>query len=630
MKSIEDIWEDMLLEVMMKFGDVRLDSEEHAEFANTTFKRLLKEAIPRKSGTTWKAQSGKFAGKHDNVTRYFSSPEAAKRFATGKSARSEISKDKEKTQPSEKQVDIKDRDAAINVTKIKSKANELKKIPYTSKSDAAIGIAFLNGLASGDLSVLRKYKDTINKYFRINPGAPKLYFALKEPNNFKGGLRDKMILPQSVVNALQKNGMKEAAGITTSTGEKTNVGGDILSVSNFTQNKEPKHLEIKESDVSVAFGDHSIPILNEPSFDELVSGFVKKGIPQEQARAEAGVASRAIKKHNELVKYTTNLLKDPKLNKFVDPLPGTTPSTPEGREKIKNKVLEDLSSTISSKVQSDVASTFAKRIKDLQNSQDFEKDILQISFDMEKEPSLQRANQRFVETISYLRKLHAGYIAYMPAVSNFPLEDELSIKELNLKENPTTDEIISALNLITVSIEFGSVKKDSGAAASVGSKINATIYKTPKTRKNLETIKNSYNIVWNDRNPDEASKVLQAMAKEYNIDIKKYTTPEKLEQVETAWKRFKNQPQHIKDQEMYRKQLTQYMIAGQMIEEIYNSDIQYQMFSNEKYKMLSDHLGIEVTDGVKSVSKIKFRFNVFGNLGRPIAQFPTQFYKAKD
>jgi hypothetical protein len=613
MQNQEELFDKLLTELSRQFGEVDLSNAQQTESAKKIYQRLLKEDVMVKNKET---------GSVYFVKKLNPSTQTPLKKSTA------VPKEKSK----EPQVsDVKNKDANVSSEKIKAKGNELKKIPYASKEDAAIGAKFLAGLSSGDLSSLKKNASTISKYFRINPTSNegKLYFVLKEPGNFAGGreTRDKIILPKPVINAMKQAGIKSTSGQTTSTGKKSDVGGDILSVSNYIKNKTPKRLEIKESDTQVTLGDHSIPILNEPLFDELVASFVKKGIEPKQARAEAGIASRAIKTHNELVKYTTNLLKDPKFNKFVDPVPGVTPSSPEGRTKIKNKVLEDLSSTILQKVKTKSAASFSNRIKALVNSKNFEKDILQISFDMEKDSTMQRANQRFVETISYLRKLHAGYIAYMPASSNFPLADVISIKELNLKENPTTDEIISALNLITVSIDFGSVKKDSGAAASVSSKLNATIYKSPKTRKNLETIKDTYDIIWKGKNPDEASKQLNAMAKKYNIDIKKYTTPDKLERVNVAWKRFKNQ---YKDPELYRKQLTQYIIAGQMIEEIYNGDIQSQMFSNEKYKMMSDHIEIQTTDGIKSVSEIRLKFNGFHSNGTPNAKFPTMFYKKKE
>jgi hypothetical protein len=612
--NIEKLFDRLLTELAMQYGEVDLSDIAQAESAKKIYRRLIKEDVVVKNKKT---------GSVYTVKKLNPSTQTIVK-------KGDVPKEKSKEETKET-LTISDKDSTTSADKIKAKRDELKKIPYASKEDAAIGTKFLDGLSSGDLSILKKNSNTISKYFRINPTSTegKLYFTLKEPGNFAGGkeTRDKIILPKSVINAMKQAGIKSASGQTTSTGEKSDVGGDVLSASNYTKNKTPKQLEIKESDTHIMLGDHAVPILKELSFDELVSGFVKKGINADQARVEAGIASRAIKKHNELIKYTTNLLKDPKLNKFVDPLPGVTPSSSEGRTKIKNKVLEDLSSAISEKLKTKIAASFANRIKDLVNSKDFEKDILQISFDMEKEPTMQRANQRFVESISYLRKLNDGYIAYMPAASNFPLADVMSIKELNLKENPSTDEIISALNLITISIDFGSVKKDSGAAASVSSKLNATIYKTPKTRKNLENIKDTYDIIWKGKNPDEASKQLNEMAKEYKIDIKKYTTPDKLERVNVAWKRFKNQ---YKDPELYRKQLTQYIVAGQMIEEIYNNDIQSQMFSNEKYKMMSDHIEIETTDGVKSVSEIRLKFNGFHSNGTPNAKFPTMFYKKKD
>ncbi len=621
---------EILDHLSMTFGKVDLSDRIQMKEGKAYAIKLMEAASIHKSGSVWKTKSGRWAGKKGDRAEYFDDKEKANTYVHGKAKHSQEKPSTEKPQVATKAISPKAISPKVLQsleTNVKAYAKILNTIAYANESDKKIGHEFLGQISKGNFAYVKQHADTINKYFRYNPtDSTKIYVATKTPGDFSQNHRAKLKVPAQVHAELKNSGLKPAVGVTTSTGADSTVGGTALSAQNFISNKTPVKLNIKTTDTSITVGDHNISHITAPSIKQLVESlineiFTKSGDPNPHAKAQS--ALRAISKHNASIETLKTILADDKFNKFIDPLPGTTPHTDEGRKKIVHSVLNDLSKKFVELMPNEVGKDFSEKIAKLSSSENFEKDIRSLMLELLQNTETAKSAPRLAEVMTYTRRLLSGQIVYLPASDNFPLADMFSMSGTQLPNNPSPEQIATAIDNIYVSVDLRSVKKDSGGAATVGPKIDMSVFKNKDTRKNLLILKNTYNLLWKDNNLDETTKVLKDLSDKYDISTEAILTDNLKKQVDNIFDRFKDRH---KDPVLYKKQLTMYMIAGKMMEQIYNKDIDLQLFSNERWKEKKNSIDLEITDGIEKVSKIRFKYNLFNDKGKPNNIFATEFH----
>lgn len=81
------------------------------------------------------------------------------------------------------------------------------------------------------------------------------------------------------------------------------------------------------------------------------------------------------------------------------------------------------------------------------------------------------------ETLSYMRHLNRGSVAYLPSAGNFPLGDVLTFPDTENQpdfENDSPEDIASKMKAIFISVDNRSIKKGEGGASSTHTKVELT------------------------------------------------------------------------------------------------------------------------------------------------------------
>lgn len=522
-----------------------------------------------------------------------------------------------------------------NLGRIAGKADELKsiisKIAFANKKDETIVNKFVGLLRDGDLSTLKKHPKTINSYIRLSSkGDDKLYIATKKPNQFVQFKRGKLEgIGKELQRAFKAYGMKTTASVTVG-GKESLIGSKMLSPSQVFANTETVSVEKSENHLSM--DGHEKHKLKEPSFGSLVETalveiYKKRG--SENPHRDAQFAMRAIRKHNTLLKVLSSRLDEN--TKFISPLPGVKPDSQENRNKIADAALDSLSKRI--------VGIFGKRItpgvKDILNdmsnlkaSSNFTDDALVLLTKVGKSNDLKRGLADMAEIFTYVRRMKNGQTVYMPAQSNFPLADIFSLSPLELTSESGPEDIVKSIQSVFVSIDYRSIKKGAGGAATIVDKIDMSVFKSNDTRKILKQLSNTNEMIWNNKDVDGAYKIAMSIAKKlnYNTDSALNDESNKV----TMGKIIKRLSATIPDANLHKKQLVVYNLIGRMIQDIYNKDVDIQLFSNERYKESVVKMGLSITDGVHSISDLNFvldggKFN--SKSGKPETKYASRFKK---
>lgn len=545
--------------------------------------------------------------------------------------------------------DIKDIGKIISSTKMLTK--ELSKTKFESDSDKKIIAGFLGGLKEGDFETLSKYGKIINKYVRIaDSPMPKLYVA-RIANDFSQGKRGK-VEPISVEmrEALKKFGLERAAAVTTKTGGVSIVKSKDLAANSVFVNEEGKtniiSTPIKKTETSISIGKHTINSLPEVDIKTLVERiqldeiYKGRGLDDAEAKKQAAYAVRAIRKHNEVIKELKNKLPDK--TSFLDPLPGVSPITEDGRKKIADAALDSINKKITvlyNGKPSKEALSIQKELEGLKKSKNYTEDALRVFTHIANSPELTRGASDLAELITYTRRLREGQIVYLPAEANFPLVDVIAMSDLKLSSKSSPKEIVNAMNLISVSVDLRSIKRGAGAASALPGKIDMSVFKNTHTRKQLRTLADTFGQIWGGKKMGKlgqeeilmdikgAESSILAISKEIGFDVKKVMNdPRFKKDIENVYK--SNVPKmENPNKKQYVKQLQLYNLAGKVVEYLYNKDVDIQLFSNERYTD-AKNVRLDVTDGVHSISHLNFIFNSNWREknGKPENTYPTRFY----
>jgi hypothetical protein len=518
--------------------------------------------------------------------------------------------------------------------KVKEIAVSLKSVPFKSASDKKVVLSVLDGVRKGEFEPLKKYANIVNQYIRVggNPEDAKIYIATKVPNNFNQGFRHKVeSIGKELRGLLTKFGMKSAE--TTTTGGKASVvKSKMFSAGKmFSEKNEVGPIGVKKTETSLSMGEHTVYKLTEPQFQTLVETslieiYKKRG--SENPQRDAQFTMRAVRKHNELLNRLSETLNENVL--FIQPVPGLEPTTPENRKKIVDATLDKLlntTKTIFGKNPSNDIQEIMLGISALKASNNFETDSLKILTKIANSQEFTKGAADIAEIFTYTRRLNSDQIAYLPAQSNFPLADIISMSPLKLTAGSTAEEIVSAVQSIFVSFDYRSVKKGEGGASATNNKVNLSIFKSKDTRRQLSRLLDTTKSIWDEKSPDVAFGVVKSIGEEVGVDIDSILKdPNTNNTINTLIGRYKNT---IHNKDVFKKQLIVHNVCGKLIEQIYNKDIDIQLFSNERYKESKREMSLSITDGIHSISELQFildigKFNP--ESGKPETAYATRFH----
>lgn len=363
---------------------------------------------------------------------------------------------------------------------------------------------------------------------------------------------------------------------------------------------------------------------------------------------EAKKAILAIEKHNKIIERTSEAFQDTSEVAMLSAVPDTPPTTPENRKKLKDATLDIVSEGFAkqfdekkpSKEQQQIIEDL-KSLKNIEDPEEYDKELMKITGRIMADEYMKSAAADVVEMVSYVRELNKGNAVYMPAASNFPLGDIVSISPEKIdftKDSP--EEIRKKLQLIHVGVETRSIKKGDGGASASGDKTELSTFKdfedidAKEVYKDITAMSNKtalYKEIF-DEDSEAAHEKVKDLAKKYkfNLEDEKYVASRD-KSVASAVAYIKKKNPEI-DEEKITKQLKAYYDLGKTFEHVYNSTVTEQLFTNEvwSYDKKEGTAKADKTDGINSLAYLKFEFNIgFSGTGRPSNPVPTRF-KNKD
>ena len=274
---------------------------------------------------------------------------------------------------------------------------------------------------------------------------------------------------------------------------------------------------------------------------------------------------------------------------------------------------------------------------------------MEVTGAMMLDPFMKTGAADVVEMVSYMRELNKGNSAYMPAASNYPLGDIISISPEKIDyEKDSPEEIQKKIQLIMSGVEARSIKKGAGGASASGEKTQLSEYKefTNKEGKKIQPkqIKDDlakmsdktkmYSGIFDGTAEDtkKTADEIKDLAKTYDFDL---DDPEyvkrKTKSIDSAIAYVKKKDPDINEDEL-RAKYEAYYDLGKVYAHTYNETVKSQLFTNEVWGVdkKTGKATVNTTDGINSIAKLKFEFNVgFTKTGRPTNPVPTRFKNTK-
>lgn len=373
-----------------------------------------------------------------------------------------------------------------------------------------------------------------------------------------------------------------------------------------------------------------------PSMDKMIEIYGSK--------EEAEKAVRQVEKHNRIIDETAKALSGVGGVETLSAFEDTPPTTSENRTKLRNGTADIIADGFEAQFKEKNMTASQKKImselravKDIKDPEEYDKKLLEITGSIMMDPFFTTGAADTVEMISYMRELNKDNVVYMPAASNFPLGDIVSMSPEKIDfEKDSPEEIRNKIQLIHVGVEKRSIKKGSGGASASGEKVNLSRFKSINgvseeeitgDLKLLSDKSELYNQIFEGDTAKAHAKVKE-LAKKYKFDLEDeaYVTSRD-KSVESAIAYVKKKNQDLKDEEL-RAYYTAYYDLGKTMENVYNETVVEQFFTNEVWGLDKKNKTAKVdrTDGINSIAYLKYEFNVgFGKTGRPSNTVPTRF-----
>lgn len=423
--------------------------------------------------------------------------------------------------------------------------------------------------------------------------------------------------------------------------------------------------------MGVTIGDsrfHMLPIY-EPNSSERAQLVVESDLKEiknrnpnmsdEDAERKADEINGIVQTHNDRVRFLQAAIQ--RNEKFVDL--GT------GQEAVQ-LVSERLLNSIGSKLPERDRHRFGEALKKLaaaETTEQFEQEWKQFLNVIKDIPELSKSGAipLICEHLTAMRYAIQGRHIIIPTSDSFKLGDIIAYNPQGVEQSDVRS-MVDNLSLIEVGIDIGSVKRESGASSTVGSRIYVTSYTDPTVAPDLAILGRApeyeYHEVKDKNGEPELDKNGKPKRKKVVIDpgafgeIYGATTEQQLKQVENKFltviknrmsdiRSYYRIPEEVSDEEIIRglssgsppsydskgvfigfgeksgvfdkqcppgkplsplntRQLGVYSLVGYAFEAIYNTNAAGQAFSNTTFKPSK----IEVSDGIAIMGKTKFQF----------------------
>tara|TARA_Y100000389_G_scaffold178154_1_gene191060 strand:- start:86 stop:3772 length:3687 start_codon:yes stop_codon:yes gene_type:complete len=435
--------------------------------------------------------------------------------------------------------------------------------------------------------------------------------------------------------------------------DKIKPEGGKIGVKEMTAAKlfsEDKVVEVKTNvlDNGIQIGTSKYEKTKVPSDEKLLSIY--------KTKEEADLAKKYIERRNKIVDEAMKSFKEDGMS-IIEPVPNTPPTSAENRKKLKDatsdRVVEGFEEQFKktgrkpNAKQKEVLAGFSN-LKDIKDPKEYEKELHNLTEELFKDDFYDTATKDVVEMVTYMSELNKGNEVYMPAKSNYPLGDIISISPEKVDfEKDSPEEIQRKMQLIFNGVEARSIKKGAGGASASGVKTDLSEFKevtnkkgekiSPKQVKNdLSDLSNKdklYKDIY-DGDVKEAEKNLKDLSEKYDFDLNDPEFKERRDKsVQSAIDNISNKPkcEGNVDKDLKQK-LENYYNLGEMYESLYNENVDEQLFVNEQYKYTKTKgLEINTTDGIKTKAKLVFSFSSgsWGCDGRPGNTIPTRFKNDK-
>jgi len=372
------------------------------------------------------------------------------------------------------------------------------------------------------------------------------------------------------------------------------------------------------------------------------------------SQEEVKKVKKSLEKYNKIIDLTTDAFKDSDNIETLSAVPNTPPTSPENRKKLKDGTADIISDGFLKQIpegqeptesQKKIMSDF-KKLKDIKDPKEYDDQLMTITGSVMEDPYFKTGAADMIEMVSYMRELNEGNASYLPATSNFPLGDIISISPEKVDfEKDSPEEIQRKVKLIMTGVETRSVKKEAGAASASSSKTALSQYKeyTNKAGEKIspDTIKSDLTKISDkealytdifDGDSTKAHNTVKELAKKYDFDLedKDYKT-RKNKSIESAIKGVKEDNPDIDEADL-RKKYDAYYDAGTLYAKTYNNTVDSQLFTNESWSLdkKTGKAKVDISDGSTKLSRLTFQFNQgFGKNGRPSKAVPTKFKNDK-
>lgn len=471
-----------------------------------------------------------------------------------------------------------------------------------------------------------------------NAGGTKVYLDQAET-----GLSRKILLPsnknpralQDVVDEYGKDNLEM---------EKSNrINKKAMTGANVFGDKK-EMLSVGVTEKGVDFDGVKYEKTEIPSDEKLLSIY--------GSEEKAQTAKKYLEKQNKIIELAQESFSEESDMEILQAVPNTPPVNEENRTKLKDATSDLITSKLKEQIGDKKPSPGQKKffegmeeLKDVKPGKEYDDKLMGLTEEMFKDPYLETGSADMVEMVSYMRELNKGNAAYLPAKSNYPLGDIISISPAKIdfdKDSP--EEINKKMELIMTSVEARSIKKGAGGASSSGEKTELTTYKEIKDSKGNsvapEEIKGDLSKLSDkeklyselfDGDSSSAKKEIENLAGKYGFDLQdeKYSARRE-KSVKSAVDNITKKNPDVDSAELQAR-LETYYDMGNVYETVYNDTVKEQLFTNEQWKY-SKTKGLEVnrTDGINSVAKLKFAFSIgWSKNGRPANTVPTRFVNTK-
>jgi len=519
---------------------------------------------------------------------------------------------------------IKDPDKKENAEQVLDTLNVIND-PNASKEDKIEAIQALN-----DAGLIARNSVTAK--------ATKMYL-----NTSATGLPRKLLVPSSGSPSEITNLMKEI-GLENFSPEGGKVGRKEMTAAKIFGEEKVVNVKTEVLEDGVQIGGGKIQKTKIPSDDELLKVYGSK--------EEADLAKKFLERRNKIIDSAMGSFKSGEMS-IIEPVPNTPPSSPENRDKLKNATADSIvegfeeqfkkTGNTPSKSQTKILNDF-KNLKDIKDPEEYDKELHRLTEEMFADPFFDSATADVAEMVTYMSELNKGNEVYMPAQSNYPLGDIISISPEKIDfEKDSPEEIQRKMQLIYNGVEARSIKKGAGGASASGVKTDQSSFNEVTNKKgekiSPDEIKNDLSDlsdkdkVYNELmfgDVDKAAKRIEEIAEKYDFDLNDEDFKKRRDQsVNSAVENILSKPKcEGSDRENLKKKLESYFNQGEMYASVYNENVNEQLFVNEQYKYTKTKgLDVNRTDGVNKLARLNFAFSAgsWSCDGRPSNPIPTRF-----